>query len=155
MRSSRRAAKLRCARKSRRRNRTPTAPTAAPSRKVRATKRGNAARAEGERSPKQLPRDSRQAAKRVAEQKRPPSTSRKVNFHAAGKSGGVLTRNHDDYKREVHSERRSGPAPAHRRRNDGIQEGARRKRRRHGEGHRVSPHQGDRQGREARREADE
>jgi hypothetical protein len=31
-----------------------------------------------------LPRGSRQAAKTVAEQRKPPRPSRKVNFHAAG-----------------------------------------------------------------------
>src|SRR5439155_648769 len=84
-RSSRRAAKLRFGKKSKRRSRTHTAPTAGPSRKARATKRERDGRADDAPSQKQLPRGSRQAATKVAEQRKPPRPSRKVNFHAAGK----------------------------------------------------------------------
>src|SRR4051812_13138058 len=124
MRSSRRDVKHRCARRSRRPSRTPTAPTAARSRKARATKRERDGHAGDGRSPKRLPRGSRQAAKKVAEQRKPPRPSRKVNFRAAGEFRRRFNERHYDdyYKREVHSEGRSDPAPAHRRGYDGIEE---------------------------------
>src|SRR5678816_3373807 len=63
MRSSKRAAKRRFARKKRKRSRTRTAPTAAPSRKAMVTARESVARVVVVQSPKQLRRDSRLAEK--------------------------------------------------------------------------------------------
>src|SRR6202162_4744958 len=97
MRSSKPVARRRRARKSKRPNRTPTAPIAALSPKARATRRERDGHADDGRNPKRLPRGSRQAAMKVAEQRKPPRPSRKVNFHAAGNSGGVFTRHDDDY----------------------------------------------------------
>src|SRR6476469_9829175 len=92
MRSSKPVAKLRCARKSRNPSRIPTARIAVPSRKAKATEREKDGHAGDGRSPKRLPRGSRQAAKKLAEQQRPPSPSRKVNFHAAGKTPAAFLR---------------------------------------------------------------
>src|SRR5450759_2075936 len=133
MRSSRRAARRPCARRPRRPSRTPTARTAARSRKARATRRGRNAKAGDGLSPKQLPRGSRQAAKKVAVQRKPPSPSRKVNFHAAGKFRRRFNeRAYDDDQGKIHGKGRSGSAAEDRRGHDGIEEGTRREQRRHG-----------------------
>src|ERR1700682_1344492 len=90
--SSKHAERRRCARKSKNPNRTPTAPIAALSPKARATKRERDGRADDGRNPRRLPRGSRQAAMKVAEQRKPPRPSRKVNFHAAGKIPAAFSR---------------------------------------------------------------
>src|ERR671936_3015147 len=83
MRSSRLVSRLRCARRLRRPSHTLTAPIAVPSPK-RVTREGRDGRGADGRSLKRLPRGSRQAAKTAAVPRNTPSTSRKVNFHAAG-----------------------------------------------------------------------
>src|SRR6476469_4129226 len=92
MRSSRRVGRLRCARKSKRLSRTPTAPIAVPSRKARATRRGRDGHGGDAPNQRRLPRGSRQAAKKAAGPKRPPRPSRKVNFHAAGRTAAAFSR---------------------------------------------------------------
>src|ERR1700704_2251065 len=90
--SSKLAERRRCARKLKKRNRTPTAPIVVQSPRARATRRERDGRADDGPNPRRLPRGSRQAAKKVAEQRKPPRPSRKVNFHAAGKIPAAFSR---------------------------------------------------------------